>query len=119
MTSDESFHKEEHLLKTASFKKVYNYGLSCRHKNFSVYYLPNNLKYSRIGFAVSSRTVKLATRRNRIKRLLRELYRKNKKELKINIDLVIGVKKSFYKDVSYHIVETVFMEALKKSGIVK
>jgi len=39
----------------------------------------------KVGFSVPKRNVKLAVNRNRIKRLMREVYRKNKHSLVVNL----------------------------------
>jgi ribonuclease P protein component len=48
---------------------------------FSVRYRPNELGHARLGLAISKRVSKRAVERNRIKRLLRESFRRIRNEL--------------------------------------
>jgi len=66
--------KEEHLTKPEQYALVYNKGRSWLSDLVVMKALPNGLTLSRYGFSVSKRTGK-AVRRNRIKRLLREILR--------------------------------------------
>ena len=79
--------------------------------------LPNNLGHSRIGFSISSRNVKSAARRNRIRRLLREAFRLNKGGIKAGYDIVMIIKRDPGRTLSYKNAETVFLEAVKLSGV--
>jgi ribonuclease P protein component len=55
---------------------------------FSVRYRPNELGYARLGLAISKRVSKRAVERNRIKRLLRESFRRVRDQLP-PIDLMV------------------------------
>jgi ribonuclease P protein component len=55
--------------------------------------LPNDLGHSRIGLTVT-RKVGCAVRRNRAKRVLRDVFRRHHQELNMSIDLVINVRPS-------------------------
>lgn len=91
MISDERFRKRDHLLKTKDFDRVYKKGRSCRGDFLVLYHLPNTEGHCRIGFSISSRKVRLATARNRLRRLLREAFRKHKYLLSPGHDLVVVV----------------------------
>ncbi len=117
MISDETFPKKEHLIKTKDFRRVYKAGVPLRVGAIVLYAIPNELGWNRLGVVVSVRCVKLANRRNRIKRLLREAYRKSKKRLKTGVDIVLVVKKDrsqayFYKDI-----ENVFLRLIKEAHL--
>ena len=117
MISDERFTKKEHLLKTKDFAKAYKKGRSFRCANIVLYCLPNTLKFNRLGFSISSKTVKHATARNRIRRLLREAYRTGKKELKSGFDLIVVVKKSVQVKASYGEAREMLLGLLKSAGV--
>jgi len=55
---------------------------------FSVRYRPNGLDHARLGLAISKRVSKRAVERNRIKRLVRESFRRAQAQLP-PIDLVV------------------------------
>jgi len=115
--SDERFAKREHLLKTKDFRAVYKKGRSSKKDSVIFYWLRNELTHGRIGFSISSRNVKRASSRNRIRRLFREAYRKNKKALKCGFDIIIIVRKELVKRGSYKDVEKVFLKLADSAGI--
>ena len=94
MISDERFRKREHLLKSKEFDKVYRKGLAARAEGVILYCLPNALGHNRLGFSIGSKNVRLATSRNRIRRLFREVYRKVKSGLRNGFDIVMVVRSS-------------------------
>ncbi|MFA5143190.1 MAG: ribonuclease P protein component [Candidatus Omnitrophota bacterium] len=98
---DETFPKKEHLLKSKEFSRVYKKGLSGRMAGVILYCLANDLGYSRLGFSIGSGNIKRATSRNRIRRLFREAYRKNKDKIKTGFDIVVIVKKDLSTDLTY------------------
>jgi ribonuclease P protein component len=55
---------------------------------FHLRYRPNGLPHARLGLAISKRASKLAVERNRLKRLLRESFRRARSELP-SVDLVV------------------------------
>lgn len=60
---------------------------------FSVRYRPNGLDQARLGLAISKRVSKRAVERNRIKRLLRESFRRARRELP-PLDLLVTARES-------------------------
>ncbi len=65
----------ERLRKTRDFSSVYKYGVSVVTKNIVMYYKKNNSKSNRIGVSVSKKVGK-AVIRNKVKRLIKESFRK-------------------------------------------
>jgi ribonuclease P protein component len=117
MISNETFSKREHLLKTKDFRNVYNKGLSCKKGPYILYILPNALGHNRIGFSISTRNVKLATRRNRLKRVLREVYRKRKKNLRRGFDMAVVAKRGLGDSIDYKRIEEIFLTLTKEAGL--
>jgi len=117
MISDGNFRKAEHILKSKDFRGVYRSGVWAKKNAVVLYSLPNALGHNRIGFSIGSRYVKLATSRNRIKRLFREIFRKRKKSLKTAFDIVVVVRKGFGKDIKHAEIEDLFLGLLKRIGI--
>ena len=65
-----------HRLKSAAdFERVYRQGARSGDALFSVHALANTLGFARLGMSVSARTVGNAVRRNRVRRLVREVFR--------------------------------------------
>jgi ribonuclease P protein component len=60
---------------------------------FSVRYQPNGLGHARLGLAISKRVSKRAVERNRIKRLLRESFRRARAQLP-PVDLVVMAREA-------------------------
>ena len=90
--SEYSLKKHERLCKKSEFKTVYEKGRRLFSDHFVIMYLPNNLKYSRLGITVSKK-IGNAVKRNRVKRLVREFFRLNKKDLPCGYDIVFIAKK--------------------------
>ena len=59
-------------------------------------YRVNDLNVARLGLIMSKKTAKLATQRNYMRRVMRELFRLNQHKLP-TIDLVIQIQKAFEK----------------------
>jgi len=70
------FGKERRLLCARDYREVFN-GATCRggQKEFLLLARDNTSGHHRLGLAVAKKHVKLATQRNRIKRLAREAFR--------------------------------------------
>jgi len=117
MTSDENLGKEERLLKSADFARVYKKGLSFKKNSFILASLRNGLARNRLGFSISSRNIKLAHTRNRIRRLFKEAYRKKKSELKTGFDIVLIVKKEPGKTFAYKEADNVLMQLAETAGL--
>ena len=117
MIPDEGFRKKEHLVKTGDFRRVYREGRSVKKEAFVFYYLTNNLNRNRFGVVVAARNVKRANKRNRIKRLLRETYRKTKNKQKTGFDIIVSVKRELPWTAGYFDIEKMFLELAGQAGI--
>ena len=91
------------LTKKSEYTNVYQHGKRVHGENFSLILLPNNSGYNRLGISIHGQ-LKGAAKRNRIKRIIREFFRLNKRFLqekssKSNelpfMDIVITVRKGF------------------------
>jgi ribonuclease P protein component len=117
MTSDEKFPKSGRLIKTKDFRAVYKEGRSFRKNGFVICALANGLDINRVGFSVRARVVKLASARNRIRRLLRELYRRNKSRLKKGFDIVFVVTRDPGRPIIYRNTEKTFQQLVRVAGL--
>jgi len=87
MERTERFPKSNRLLKAADFNAVKNFRLAFRSNFFKIALKPASR--SRLGI-VASRKAGNAVERNRIKRLVREFFRKNKQAFpKANIVVIV------------------------------
>lgn len=71
-----------------------------RSKKFNILYASNALGYSRLGLVVAKKNVPSAVRRNRVKRVLREFFRRNKSLFGSN-DVLLLANKGSDKLVDY------------------
>ncbi|MGE4559841.1 MAG: ribonuclease P protein component [Desulfobulbus sp.] len=84
-----------HLLRTnGEFQCVYRAGRRSYGNGFAVIVLANALPWNRLGISVQ-RKVGNAVRRNRIKRLIREVFRCNRTRFPQWSDIVITVRPHF------------------------
>lgn len=88
---DMKFPRKVRLTRQAQFRDVFAQANASRDRYFRVLSRPNQLDYSRLGLAVSKRNCRLASTRNRIKRVIRESFRHHQFELAQNggLDLVV------------------------------
>ncbi len=108
----ESFGKYERLLKRWQYKEVYDKGWRVNKEAFTIYGLRNGLSYTRIGISVPKR-VGTAVKRNRVKRLVREVFRKNKYKFTEPHDIVAAAKKGA-EELSYKDVEKIFLSLINR-----
>lgn len=80
--------KNERLLKSSEFQAVKKNGDKYYTKNFLIILKPNRLERSRIGITIRKKEGN-SVKRNRIKRLIREFFRLNKKEIPKGFDILI------------------------------
>lgn len=93
--------KENRLIKKKDFENLLKNGKTYYSPLFILKVIKNKLKITRFGFIISKKTTKKAVIRNKIKRRLREIIRKEIKELGSGFDGVIIVKNNpliFEKD---------------------
>jgi len=111
------FTKKERLHLTRDFKKVYDLGKAYHSKKLVLFVLHTSNSIRRIGF-VAGKKVGKAVKRNKVKRLFREVYRLNKNRLISGIDLVVVAKKDAV-EISFKDIEKELMSLFKKAGLIK
>lgn len=89
MTTDHKFRPIHRIKDPADFKRAFDRKRSVSNGALIVYGFPNGLPHARLGLSVSRRRVRLATDRNRIKRLIREAFRLSKAQIPPGIDLIV------------------------------
>jgi len=113
---DRRFSKEERLIKNSDFQRVYAEGSRHSNEDFILYvHTAQEGRGRRLGISVSRR-LGGAVIRNRIKRLVREVYRERKSRLADNIDIVVVPRKT-NTVLSYSRVRQALESLFRKSGL--
>lgn len=99
------------------FRRLYHRGKSSANRYLVLYCMKNRRPYNRLGLTVGAK-FGCAVRRNRAKRLFREVYRLHAAELKPGFDLVL-VARSRMTDATYFDVETAFLKAARELGLLQ
>lgn len=88
-----SFQKYERLKHNNDFKRVYEQGKKIESSSFVLYVDSDSKRqYCRLGI-IASKKVGNAVKRNRCKRLVRELFRRNKEQFPPGSDVIVIVKR--------------------------
>ena len=75
---DLSFPKELKIKKTSEYEDILGKSRKLKGECFDILYVKNSLGYSRIGLIAAKKKVPSAVDRNRFKRVIREVFRRNK-----------------------------------------
>ena len=111
--SDEKFRKSDRILKRETFRRAYDGGKKYQAKYFTAFVISNQQDSSRLGITVTRKVAKSA-KRNRSRRLVREVYRKNKWRVPPGIDIVINVKGALIS-AGYDELEGDFVQFLERA----
>lgn len=106
----------KHTLKeNRDFRRLYARGRSASADCLVVYSMRNKFGEGRLGITVG---VKLgsAVQRNRVKRLIREVYRLHKDEIRPNTDIIV-VARHRAVNASYHQIERAFVRCMDQLGL--
>ena len=106
------------LNKNEQFLKVYRLGKRSYHKFFTLYYLPKGKEFNRLGFKVGKKLAK-ATRRNRVRRLLRESYRLLEDKISTGYDIILGAKDGCLELNSYEEVSEIVYSMMSRAKLIK
>ncbi len=93
------------------FNKIFKEGKKIKSNNFQILILKNSLDYSRIGVKINKKVGK-AYQRNKIKRILKEIFRNNQDKIQ-GLDIIIIPYRSIL-DKTYKEVEEEFVTAFQK-----
>lgn len=88
------FPSELRLLKADDFSSVFNFRKRISGPTLVIHYRNNSYQYARLGLVVSKKIAKLSVDRNYMRRVLRDLFRRNKSNFNC-LDLVIRPQKPF------------------------
>ena len=105
-----AFRPDERIRRRADFQRVYDQGMRVHGRYATVFMLPNSLPVGRLGIAA---TKKLggAVVRNRAKRLIREIFRRNK--IAPGFDVVVVPKRPLL-EASLTVLEAEYRSTLER-----
>jgi ribonuclease P protein component len=87
----QGFTRQQRLLKASEFEAVYARRRRVSDVCFAVNFMPNQLGRARLGLSIGAKAVGNAVARNRVKRAVRESFRKAAGDLG-GVDLVVGAR---------------------------
>ncbi len=105
------FRPDEHIRRRAEFQQVYEQGARIRGRFSTLFLLANKLSIGRLGIA-ATRKLGGAVQRNRAKRLIREVFRRNK--VAAGFDVVVVPKRELL-DASLTTLEADYRHNLERS----
>lgn len=91
--SSASFRKHERIRRKQEFRRVYEQGKKIVSSSFILYLLQDQQHVRRLGITASKKLGNAVTR-NRCKRLVRELFRRNKEKFPPGSDVVVVVTRN-------------------------
>lgn len=95
--------KTDSIKKNVEFKRIYRKGTSHVGRHLVVYLLKNRLNENRLGITVSKKVGNAVTR-NRVRRLIKESFRKYEDTLMPGYDIVV-VARVISQSAGYHQIE--------------
>ena len=106
-----AFRPNERIRRRAEYLQIYDRGVKTHGRYLTLFTLSNGLPVGRLGIA-ATRRLGGAVERNRAKRLIREVFRRNK--LAPGFDIVVIPKRELL-DASLTALETEFRNTLERS----
>lgn len=119
MCRDESFPKKHRIKLKRDFLRLRTVGKSVSNGYLVLVYTGNDFDYCRIATIVKKSFGK-AYLRNRFRRFVREVFRKNKRHIEEGYDLLVIPRKrlaEIFKEIGFHEFEECFIDLLKKAEI--
>ena len=115
---DYGFGKSERVRKSFDFAKARRQGARYKEGAFTLTILKNNLERHRLGMSIGAAKVPLAPKRNRFKRLIREVFRINKSKLKKGYyDIIIAIRRAPSCKANYSVIEKKLFALLRKAKV--
>lgn len=111
-TPPEGFPWRHRIVRRADYHALYESGRKLYSENFVLFGRENDLDHHRLGITVSRR-IGGAVVRNRIKRLLREVFRRSRGEIPHHFDFVVNAKRDCRK-VGFEALRREFLAAARR-----
>lgn len=108
--TDQRFRPQDRIRKRSEYQVIYDRGQKLPSGSFVLFVMRNGLGRPRLGITVTRR-LGGAVRRNRAKRLIREIFRRHKSEL-IEVDIVVNGRVGL-PDADYARLEAEFLQRLR------
>lgn len=110
--------KKNRIKKNEDFQKVFKHGKSMANRQFVIYMLDQpEEKEFRLGLSVSKKIGNAVTR-NRVKRLIRQVFMEEKENLKTGIDYIV-IARNPASEMNYHEVQSSLMHLFRKTKVYK
>jgi ribonuclease P protein component len=110
VTADERFRPRDRIRKRSEYKAIYDRGQRIPSSNFVLFVMRNGTGRPRLGITVTRR-VGGAVKRNRAKRLIREIFRRHKSELG-DVDIVVNGRPGL-PEAEYRRLESEFLARVR------
>jgi ribonuclease P protein component len=111
---NETLSPQERIRNKKEFSHLYKNGSRYRGKYFNLIYTSSDLSFSRMAVVISKK-VGNAAKRNKIKRQMRTLFRRNKDLLESSFDILIIAKKEIL-EASWLLLQEDYFAALRSIG---
>ncbi len=108
----QTFERTAKLVKTDEFSSVFDFKDRLRCQYFVLHYKPNQ-QHLRLGLVVGKKIHKSAVRRNYMRRVLRDLFRRHPSRMLLSYDLVIRITRRFDQR-DYHEIERQFQRLMQQ-----
>ncbi len=113
-----AFEKEERLSKKIEFETVLRRGSSLRITPVRLFFVKKKANPSRLGIWVSKREFKRAVDRNRIKRWVREFFRRRKEAFLFPCDVIVQVARRGESE-NHVSLDAVLAKIFREAGFLK
>ena len=110
----ERFSKDRRVRRRGEFQRVFDLSLRAKGRYLTILVGPNEAGTARLGI-VASRKLGDAVRRNRAKRLIREVFRRSDLPGRRGMDVVVIPRRELF-DAAFQDFEADFLSTLKRSA---